>query len=341
MPSHRFLSYKIGTDPAGCGPSPNQQFNAGRFTMKLAFAYVTDEGGLELATHSAMSLALSQPGPCDIHIFCYEFSPKLSPQLSLTLARLRANLAFHEIGDATLERHETCGHVTTPSLLKLPAIGKLVGQYDRIVYLDNDILVFDHLKIEDIEFGRAPVAAVIDMDLSHTGALRHSKWSSAGGRAGKLGAYFNAGFMVFECSNWRNDEFYEAYAAALDQHDIGCTYKINCTSIEQCALNTVFKKNWIRLPASYNMQAGAKFTPSWKTALVRHYCGTRKFMPISLFRSDSRDVRHLNRIRQAMGKTTTPLPFMYEILFHLNAARKYRSDSPMRRFLSGGLAQSP
>jgi hypothetical protein len=63
-------------------------------------------------------------------------------------------------------------------------------------------------------------------------------------------------------------------------------------------------------------------------------------MPISLFRNDSRDVRYLNRIRQAMGRTTTPLPFLYEILFHLNVARKYWSGSEMRRFLSGGLAHS-
>ena len=95
-----------------------------------------------------------------------------------------------------MEQHQTCAHVTTPSLLKISAIERLVGRYDRIVYLDNDILVFDDLRIQDIEMGTAPIAAVIDMDLSDTGALRGSKWSSGGAQGEDIGSYFNVGFMI-------------------------------------------------------------------------------------------------------------------------------------------------
>src|SRR5208282_5363363 len=100
--------------------------------------------------------------PCDIHVFCHQFSPSVSPGFSAAIADLRVNLIFHDIKDAALEQHQTHGHVTTPTLLKPSAVGKLVGEYDRIVYLDNDILVFDDLRIEDINFGPAPIAAVID-----------------------------------------------------------------------------------------------------------------------------------------------------------------------------------
>jgi lipopolysaccharide biosynthesis glycosyltransferase len=142
--------------------------------MKRAFVYVTDERGFELARHSVASLALSQSEPFDIHIFCYQFSPRVPRRFSDAMADLRANLIFHDIGDAAVEGHQTHGHVTTPTLLKPLAVGKLVSDYDRIVYLDNDILVFDDLGVETINFGRTPIAAVIDMDVSDTSWLRHS-----------------------------------------------------------------------------------------------------------------------------------------------------------------------
>jgi hypothetical protein len=232
-----------------------------------------------------------------------------------------------------VEQHKTWGHVTTPTLLKVAAVGELVGGYDRIVYLDNDILVFDDLQIAAIDFGRAPIAAVIDMDLSHTGALRDSVWAYAGGKTDSVGGYFNAGVLIFESGNWQ-DEFYQKYAAALDHHDIACPYKLECTSIDQCALNSIFENNWVRLSLSYNMQASAKFTRAWRTAAVRHYCGRRKVIPVSMFRNDSRDVRYLNKIRQALGRPVTPVPLLYEIPFRLNAARNYSGSQAMWRFMS-------
>jgi lipopolysaccharide biosynthesis glycosyltransferase len=301
--------------------------------MKRAFVYVTDERGFELTRHSAASLALSQSEPCDIHIFCYHFSPRVPLRFSDAMAELRAKLIFHDIGDTAVEKHQTHGHVTTPTLLKPLAVAKLVSNYDRIVYLDNDMLVFDDLEIEAISFGRTPIAAVIDMDVSDTGWLRHSTGYRAAVGGNLRGGYFNAGFMVFEAKNFDQEEINEKYADALDHHDIACPYKIDCTSVDQCALNIIFENNWTRLPASYNMQAGAKFTSDWKTAIVRHYCGARKFLPVSLFRNDGRDVHYLNRIRHAVGQPAIKYPFLFELAFQVNAVRKYRGDALIRQFL--------
>ncbi len=132
----------------------------------------------------------------------------------------------------------------------------------------------------------------------------------------------------------------EKYANALVHHDIACRYKIDCTSIDQCALNVIFENNWTRLPTSYNMQAGAKFTSEWKTAMVRHYCGARKFLPVSLFRNDARDVRYLNRIRHAIDLPVTRYPLLYELPFQVNAVRKHRSDALIRRLLRALLARN-
>jgi lipopolysaccharide biosynthesis glycosyltransferase len=308
--------------------------------MKRAFVYVTDERGFELASYSAASLALSQHEPCDIHIFCYQFSPKVPPRFSSAMAELRTKLTFHDIHDAAVEQYQTHGHVTKPTLLKPLAVATLIDAYDRVVYLDNDMLVFDDLMIQDIEFGQAPIAAVIDMDVSDTGWLRHSIGPNRVRGFDDPGGYFNAGLMIFESRNWPRREFGERYIAALDQHDIACPYKIDCTSCDQCGLNSVFQNNWIKLPTSYNMQAGAKFTGAWKTATVRHYCGRQKFIPISLFRNDSRDTLYLNRIRRTIGLPTTRFPLLYEFPFRLNAARKYRKNAITRRFLQVVEAQN-
>lgn len=307
--------------------------------MKHAFVYVTDESGFELARHSAASLALSQSEPCDIHIFCYKFSPKVPRRFSDAMTDLQANVVCHDIRDTAVEEHQTHGHVTTPTLLKPLAVGRLVNNYDRIVYLDNDTLVFDDLRTGTINFGRTPIAAVIDMDVSDTGWLRHSPGYCDVGGTSIGGGYFNAGVMIFETKNFGLKEINRKYADALDQHDIACRYKINCTSIDQCALNVIFENNWTRLPASYNMQAGAKFTSEWQTTMVRHYCGARKFLPISLFRNDSRDVRCLNKIRLAIGLPVTRYPLLYELLFQVNAVRKYRGDALIRRLLRALLAR--
>jgi lipopolysaccharide biosynthesis glycosyltransferase len=307
--------------------------------MKLAFIYLTDAGGLDLLRHSAVSLAMSQHRPCDIHIFCHRFRPAPSDRLHGALASLGATLTLHDIADAGLEQHQTCGHVTKPVLLRPGAVDRLAGDYDRIVYLDNDMLVFDDLGIEALEFGRLPVAAVIDMDLSAKGPIARSGRRAAEVGAGGAPDYFNAGFMVFETRNWRGADVQARYAAELRRHDTGCDYKIDCTSLDQCALNIVFAGAWLALPPSCNMQATAKFTRHWQTARLRHYCGVRKFVPVTAFRNDGRDIAFLNRIRPLLGLPRIRFGFVHDLLYRLNVARKYRTEGELRRFLRAAEAR--
>jgi lipopolysaccharide biosynthesis glycosyltransferase len=300
--------------------------------MNVCFVYVTDRQGFDLATLSALSLGMSQPAPCHIRIFCHKFDPQPSKDMSEAVAKLGIDLSFSPVEDAAAEQHQTHGHVTTPTLLKLRAVETLVSDYDRVVFLDNDILVFKDLKIDKLDFGTSPIAAVADMDLADTGVLRNSDWRNDPRQAADVGSYFNAGFLVFEASNWHND-FLAAYEIALDRHDHGCPYKINCTSIDQCALNVVFEDDWLRLSPTYNMQASSKFTESWKTAAVRHYCGPRKYVPLSFFRSDKRDVDYLNAINRLLGRPTSNLAPMYELFHALNRIRNHRNSGPIRDLL--------
>jgi lipopolysaccharide biosynthesis glycosyltransferase len=286
-----------------------------------------------LLQHSAVSLALSQKHGCDIHIFCYRFEPHDQDVLQVALNDLGSTVTLHQIADEELERYQTRGHVTRPALLRLLAVERLIGSYDRIVYLDNDVLVLADLTIEALEFGSRPVAAVVDMDLTRTGAIMVGGGHSS--TAGRPPQYFNSGFLICEAKNWRPRamEFRDRYVSALQQHDLRCPYKIACTSIDQCAANSIFSGEWLALPVSYNMQATAKFTPYWRTASVRHYCGLRKFFPASLFRNDGRDIALLNQIRRRLMLPRAGVPLCYELPFRFNFARKYLRNKELRRFI--------
>ena len=296
--------------------------------MRAAFIYSTDEGGFDLVRHSAMSLALSQKSPCSIHVFCYRFLPGSSDRLPAALRELGATLTLDRIEDAELERHETCLHVTKPALLRLLAMERLTALYDRIVYLDNDVLVFDDLGIEELDFGSSSVAAVVDMDLSETGAIARSQRREGGAD------YFNSGFIACDARRWRGGEVRDRYLRALAEHAAGCSFKAACTSIDQCAANHAFAGDWAHLPLSYNMQASAKYTAHWRNAKVRHYCGARKFLPLAPFRNDGRDTRLLNQIRARLGMSRVGTPAAQELLYRLNALRQRRLNADMRRFCS-------
>ena len=301
--------------------------------MKIAFAYVTDERGFELALHSAASVALTQAPGCDIHIFCHRFEPEQTSRLKPSFAGVGTHLTFHEIQDSAVEHYKTYGHVTTPALLKLSAVQRLAKRYDRVVYLDNDILVFGRLPIDEIRFGAMPLAAVVDMDVSDSGVHRQMHLNTPDPPTNNIRSYFNSGVLIFCSEKLADGRYAQRYREALESHASACCFKLSCTSTDQCALNTTFEQEWVHLPLSYNMQAGAKFTDDWQTALIRHYCGVRKFIPIAWFRNDARDIRLINRMGTLIGRAPQGVPALYEIMFKINALRKRRGDLPMQRFL--------
>lgn len=301
--------------------------------MTHAFVYVTDKKGFSLTQKSAISVAMSQRKPCDIYIFCYKFPPDFNENFLSVFARLGHKIFFKDISDPGVENHETCGHVTTPALLKLKVVEEIIDDHEITVYLDNDILVFDDLKLEEIDFQGNAIAAVADLDLSNSGVLRDIDWSDLSNNPEGYLHYFNAGLIIFNREKWEASPFRTAYMNALDQHDIHCDYKLNCTAIDQCAFNSVFKGKWLHLPATYNMQASAKFTSAWQTATVRHYCGTRKFLPLSPLRNDARDVSYLNNIERSIGEQKLGSPFFYQVMFTANRVQNFANHTSIRRLL--------
>jgi lipopolysaccharide biosynthesis glycosyltransferase len=301
--------------------------------MNNIFIYVTDIRGFDLALYSAMSVALSQGSHCNICIYCHKFMPAQAAMLTHAFARVGTNLLFHDISAPELEDRPMPPHIKKTALYKLYAVDKALEEFEVVTYLDNDILVFGKLDIKDIECEDKSMAAVVDMDLSETGVLRrlNGRVATAGGQQFH---YFNSGVMFFFKKNWNGSHFLTKYREALDIHDIKCKYKISCALTDQCALNMTFEGMWHRLSCTYNMQASAKFTSFWQSAAVRHYCGPRKFLPISLFRSDRRDIQHITNVRNALG--LPPGRYLYiafDILYKLNYLRNYHRSHSIKRLL--------
>jgi lipopolysaccharide biosynthesis glycosyltransferase len=241
-------------------------------------------------------------------------------------------LHFHSITDAGLEKHKTANFPTT-ALLKLSVVSSLIVQYERVVYLDGDVLIFNDLSLETVDLGDKILGAVIDLDPRRVGSLKGAGPEETMTRKFNAIRYFNSGFLLFCQRHWDHTAM-ERYTDSLTRHDVSCNYRQTaCGITDQCALNMTFAGQWMALPAGYNAQSPLKFNKLWKTAAVRHYCGVRKFVPISYLRNDARDLRLIAKIRRMLGLTGHIATLWPELLYRLNVMRNFRLRLTMRRML--------
>jgi lipopolysaccharide biosynthesis glycosyltransferase len=284
--------------------------------MRNAAVYVIDEKGYELAQHAATSLILTQSAFQDIHVFCHNFSPSPSNRL-VEVGRQRGVRVHIEPIDHS---HSVInqGQITKTHFLKVEAVDRIAQAYDRILYVDHDILFFEELFLENINLEGLPVGAVYD--IAETGCLTNPDFIKDCLHKKRSPHYFNSGFMLFDASKW-NHEFTANFLQFATEHKLSCDYKQNCKLNDQCSFNRLFENNWKRLPLNFNVQGCAKFTDRWDRAPVRHYQGPRKFLPVRPWRNDARDVRLIKGIREAMGYKDGWY-LSSRILFGLNAFKR-------------------
>jgi lipopolysaccharide biosynthesis glycosyltransferase len=295
--------------------------------MRTVITLVTDQLGYELARHAVVSILMSQNYKYDLIVFCHRFEPPKDAALFSYAASRGIELEMAPIEDESSESFTTHGHITTATLLKFEAVDRLYQKYDRVLYADIDILFFDNIAIDKVDFRNKPLAAVVDVGewvvKSHA---RESAGFEPYGEEYDPVDYFNAGLLLFNCAMWDSKSFRDRYVHFLTVHDAECVYKKDCLTIDQCALNRLFEGQWTKLPAGYNFQACGKFTRQWKSAEVRHYTGAKKFLPMRPWRNDNRDTRYIRKIRHVLGYTNpVPIPFV-NYVFELNA-RRHRPEA--------------
>jgi lipopolysaccharide biosynthesis glycosyltransferase len=295
------------------------RFNTrGSHQMRSAVVYVIDKNGYELARHAATSFLLTQSNFQDVHVFCHNFMPDPSDRLLKIAQETGVQVHIEPIDDPKLNEIKRNQYTTKAALLKFKAVNEIADAYDRVLYVDHDILFFEEVFLEKVNLEDFPVGAVYD--LAEISGLANRSFAHNCGQNNRSAHYFNTGFMLFDCSKW-DRELEDRYLQLLEEHNLKCDYKTSCTTIEQCAFNRLFENNWKRLTLNFNMQACAIFTGKWAHASVRHYQGKRKFLPIQPWRNDSRDVRLIKRVRTALGYPDFLYP-SFNILYGLNAIRR-------------------
>lgn len=301
--------------------------------MRTAIAYVTDAYGYELVRHSAVSVMLTQGARHDVHVFCNGFLPAADDMLRTAAERAGVRLRFNPIDDIDPGAIRFGGHITRTCLLKLDAIDALCDSYDRVLYLDGDVLVFRDLALDQIAMDGHPIAAV--HDIAECGGITDPAFHANCARTGRSPNYFNAGVMVVDCRDWRAvPGLRNRYHALLRAHAEACDYKAACTTSEQCAFNILFERNWKRLPVTFNLQSCAMFSERWDAAAVRHYVGSRKFLPARPWRTDARDRAMLNRVRAELGLPSVGRPG-FAAAYALNRLR----NRAMVRSVTAALAE--
>nr|MBA2761518.1 glycosyltransferase family 8 protein [Segetibacter sp.] len=137
---------------------------------------------------------------------------------------------------------------------------------DKLLYIDTDTIVIGDLKeLYNIDIGNAPIAAVADP----VPELR----SDLG--LYKEGQYFNAGVLLIDIKNWREQKVTENALQFILDHPEKIQY------VDQDALNATLIDKWFRIDKKYNLsylyvslQVPAKALI--KDAVIIHYTTSLK-----------------------------------------------------------------
>lgn len=296
--------------------------------MKCAAVFVTDELYLEITRHAAAVFMINNENT-DVLIYCDGFQPPIDKALGIAASERGIQFSYHSMpGDARTLSLDT--HVTKTMLCKFHAINECLKYYDRVVYLDGDVLVLGPLPIRTLDFESHPVAAVYD--IAEMGCMTDPRFMENVRENDLSRHYFNSGVIFANRVGWNADRFMARYESCIQSHFERCEYKHDCVTVDQCAFNVLFRDDWKRLPLSFNMQACAMFCPGWADATVRHYVGRRKFLPVRPGRNDSKDLAAINAARAILRLEPAWLPAA-DILHEVNRMRHRRSSKRAREVM--------
>lgn len=234
-------------------------------TSRHAVVFCCDANYLPYALFAAAQIAAQHPTR-DFDICLCSAAPLDIPQ---SLAALRIRLCVIDAGTA-LDGLGTDPRRTLSTYLRMLVPDALAGDYDRILYLDSDIVVQG-----------GDLGALLRAPMPHAvGAVRDNlQWRTPTRMApefrthGLPGApYFNAGVLLIDCRAWQADGLREA-ALAFGRANAGRLLRN-----DQTLLNIVLHRRWGELSPVWNWQYSrqARLFEAMQGAHVIHFIGPRK-----------------------------------------------------------------
>lgn len=213
-------------------------------TTKYAFYLVVDNR-LEVAA-STVAASLAQRWGQDVHIF-------VEGTIDPAGIRLRhPGIYYHENALARYLPEGLPESVKWPKIVYMRLFApQLLNDYERLIYLDADILPLEvDERIWTLPLGNA-IGAVQDFEVTNLAPVavggRKRDWlDSIGVRSER---YFNSGVLVFDTAYWATLDINTSLS------DFVKKYSSSVRMFDQDFLNYLFQDNWRELSPAWNYQA--------------------------------------------------------------------------------------
>jgi lipopolysaccharide biosynthesis glycosyltransferase len=176
--------------------------------------------------------------------------------------------------------------------------------------------------------------AAVSLDLSIASGLDDPAIFERSKRHGLSPYYFNSGLMIINTRKWRETCAEERFSENFVRHQRCCPYFSVCPTHDQCVLNMTLGGDAKLLPVAWNVQKSALQTHSWENAIVRHYTGARKFIPIRPWTCDRREYALLQSISKECGLQPLNSTYDFGISYALNKIRRRKTVAKYERAIS-------
>jgi lipopolysaccharide biosynthesis glycosyltransferase len=299
---------------------------------KLAILYLCDSNYHELTLYSLASIAQAHSAPLDLHMMQIGYSRLVPARMQSFIAGrghqlIAGPVSFPDEIAHMAQQYRVLhsdgyhSYLSNTALYKSCAIEALAKDYDYILYVDGDVLVFDDLHMEKFAGFDEQYAAVFDLsfaaDFGDPATLERCRVHNVSPE------YFNSGVILVNAAKWRSIGALSHYLENLVRHSVECPYFVDpCDIPDQCALNMSAGGDWRRLPVTWNLQATAVHTQAWAKATIRHYTGPRKFLAWRPWTCDRLQYALLRTISHETGLPRVRGIYDFGLSYQLNAMRR-------------------
>ncbi|MDX1799502.1 MAG: glycosyltransferase family 8 protein [Marinobacter sp.] len=206
---------------------------------RIHIAACCDENYVAYATVMMLSALTASPGrPLHFHLINCGISSASVASMQAAVARGNGTLTIYEPDETLFSGLPTHRYGSAVyQRINLPEY--VPADIHRLIYIDSDTLVQGDLAyLWTLDLQGQPVAAV--ENLSPKACLDINLPRQA---------YFNSGVLVMDLDLWRREGIH---------HQVTDYAKANAAKLEfvdQCSLNAILHKRWLRLPVNWNQQS--------------------------------------------------------------------------------------
>ena len=304
-----------------------------RRRSRIAAVYICDRKYHDITLYSIASIARSHRHPLDFFFLQSGYHVAIPPSLAAFIGSrghaielLEGPRPGHAANLEVIgEKHS---HISGTAPLKAHAIEALARSYDYILYIDGDTLAFDDMRCEEFCGFKEIAGVCLDLAIG-TGAddpLIFERCEAAGISP----FYFNSGFMLINAVKWRETDALTRFAENFAHHQRKCPYLDPCPTHDQCVFNMTFQGDIVQLPTTLNVQKCALQTRLLQDAVLRHYTGPYKFLPVRPWRCDRKEHALLGSISRETG---LPAPGFHDlgVSYSLNRLRRHKAVASYER----------